>query len=101
MPLVKDTNGNVAQLGNLGPAQAVSVIVTSAQSTALSSNKCFMVRLVSTTLCHVAFGANPTATSASTMLIPNVPEFFAATAGLKIAVIRNAADGVLSITEIV
>lgn len=101
MPLVKDTNGNLTQLGRLGPAQAVSVSASSTQSTALSASTCFMVRLLATQDCYVAFGTNPTATTSSTRIIANQPEYFAAKAGDKVAVLRVSADGSLSVTEMI
>lgn len=101
MPLAKDSNGNVTQLGSIGPAQAVAVGVASTQSTALSGSTTFMVRLLATVDCYVAFGANPTATTSSTRLIANQPEYFAAKAGQKIAVLRVTGDGSLSVTEMI
>lgn len=101
MPLAKDTNGNLTQLGRVGPAQAVNVTAASVQSTALAASTCFMVRLLATQDCYVAFGTNPTATTSSTRLIANQVEYFAAKAGDKIAVLRVSADGSLSVTEMI
>lgn len=101
MPLAQDTNGNVTQLGHVGPAQSVAVGAASAQSTALASGACFMVRLLPTVDCYVAFGTNPTATTSSTRLIANQVEYFAAEVGQKIAVLQVTTGGFLSVTEMV
>lgn len=82
-----------------GSTQSVAVSGTSAQSSAISANSGF-VRLVSTTLCHIRIGSNPTATTANMPIVPYVPEYFAVTAGQKIAAIQNASAGTLYITEV-
>jgi hypothetical protein len=82
-------------------ASTVSVAVsgTSAQSSALSTTTGY-VRLLATTLCHLRFGSNPTATTAHMPLAPYVPEYFTITPGTKIAAIQNSAAGTLYITEV-
>lgn len=83
----------------LRTVQSMTITTPSAQSSAISAgNK--IVRLVSTIDSYIAIGSNPTATSASLYLVAGVPEFFAVTAGEKIAALRvGGSDGVLSIAE--
>ena len=78
-----------------GVAQNVAVGAASAQSAALGSP---VVRLVSTTDCHVLFGSNPTALATSMFLPAKQPEYFVCLPTDKIAVIQDAAGGNLSIT---
>lgn len=78
----------------------VAVGATSAQSAAiaaLGSDAESIIRLVSTTLCYVTVGSNPTATNAHIMLPSNFEVLLAVPNGHKIAVIRDAADGRLGI----
>lgn len=78
--------------------QSIAVTDTSAASTAVTST---VVRLVGTVACHVAFGANPTATTSNLLLPANAPEYFTLEPGWKVAVIKasGAADGTLSLSE--
>lgn len=82
-----------------GSTQSVAVSGTSAQSTAISGNAGY-VRLFATTMCHIRVGSNPTATTSNMPLAANVPEYFVAPSGTKIAVIQNSASGTLYITEV-
>lgn len=62
------------------------------------------IRLVSTSNCWVAFGANPTAavgTSPSILLIAGVPEYFWVFPGERVAVVQDTAAGNLNIGELV
>lgn len=107
----KDDDGVKLAVATFGfvTTQTIAVGVASAQSTAMTAAGAAtggpygtrLVRLVATTLCYVAFGANPTATSNSLMLAPNFPEYFQIKPGDKIAAIRDAADGKLNIAEVV
>ena len=56
-----------------GAAQALAYAASSVQSAVLG---CVVVRVVSTTDCHIAFGPNPTATATSMFLPAKVPEYF-------------------------
>ena len=80
-----------------GACSKVAVGATSAASAAIAGA---MVRVVSTTDCHLAFGASPTAAADGTcvFLPASRPEVFAFTTGQKIAAIQNAASGTLFIT---
>lgn len=74
-------------LGKLPPvAEQVLTFTTTTQSTALNVNTNF-VRVVSDADCHVAAGTNPTATTGSMKLLTGVAEYFAVTAGHKIAAV--------------
>jgi len=95
--LADDLNSETIQCVGIGAAQAVS-FDGSTQSTATSTNT-RIVRLVSTTACHVAFGSNPTATTSSTYLPAGSVEYFKIKGGDKIAAIKNTAAGSLYITE--
>jgi hypothetical protein len=53
------------------------------------------VLLISTTACHVAFGASPTATTANFYLPANTPMAITCSPTDKVAVIQNAAGGYL------
>ena len=81
-----------------GPTQTVAVGASSAQSTALAVNTT-LVRVFSDTLCHLAFGDNPTATSSDFPLAADTEAYLRVQRTSKIAVIQNAAAGTLWITE--
>ncbi len=80
--------------------QKIDHTATSAQSSAFNA-KTSVIRVVCTTNAWVTFGTNPTAAKDSTSLFiaANVPEVFGVTAGQKMAVIRDASDGITSIAE--
>lgn len=79
--------------------QTVTVGTTSAATTNGVGAQTYVVRLISTTACHVAFGAAPTATTSDMYLAANREENFVVTPGQKVAVIQNAAAGMLYVTE--
>lgn len=60
-----------------------------------------VVRLCSTTACHIALGASPTATTSSPYLPANTPWFIEVAPGQKVAAIQNAAGGTLHVTEMI
>lgn len=79
----------------------IVVNATSAQSAAFGGQT-REVRIVSTTNCHLNFGTNPTAaaTDNNGIYLPaNVVEYFHVNPGQKVAVVRDTADGVLSVAE--
>ena len=80
-------------------AQAVSYDASVASSAFAAATK--VIRVVSTTNCHVVIAAAPTALTTDLLLIANVPEFFGVKAGEKIAAIKasGASAGILSIAE--
>jgi hypothetical protein len=74
---------------------------TSTQSAVWGTNT-FEVRIVSTTNCHVNIGQNPTAaaTDNNAFYLPaGVVEYFHVSPGQRLAVIRDTADGVMTVSE--
>jgi hypothetical protein len=83
-----------------GATQLVSFTSTStANSTAFAAGT-HAIRVVSSTRCHLAFGASPTATTSSPALPANSPEFIVVAPGQKIAAIRTTTSGTLHVTEV-
>lgn len=77
-------------------------VVTISGSSAASpafTNQTTIVRVVSTTDCHIRFDGTPTATTSSMLLPANVVEYFRVTPGHKIAGIQRSAGGSLYVTE--
>lgn len=121
MTLKTDQHGQLVQASRPYSSQTVSIGAASAQSTAFSTgniasgynadgtpvgqtNNTRHVRVVATSACWIAFGANPTAaasTSPSIYLPAYTPEYFFVNSGEKIAVIQDAAAGSLNIAELV
>lgn len=102
MPVGLDTNGRSTNIGHMGPAFTASVGSTTSQSAAVSSANCYAIRIVSTVDCYVAIGASPTATAASTRMLANQVEYYAASVGYKVATLRiGLLDGTMSITELI
>jgi len=95
--IARDKDGQIAQCVGLGAAQTVAYNA-SVQSTAVGINTT-VIRVVSTTDCHVAIGTNPTATTSSTFLPVYSVEYFKIAPGSKIAAIKNATAGTLYVTE--
>lgn len=58
-----------------------------------------VVRVVTTTAAHIAFGAAPTATTSDVYMPAGVAEYFAITPGEKIAAVQVASGGNLHVTE--
>lgn len=84
-----------------GVSDYVSVAATSAQSAAFGA-RTFEIRVVSTTNCHINIGDNPTAaaTDNNGIYLPaGVVEYFHVNPGQKVAVIRDSADGTMSVAE--
>ncbi|MFN7227201.1 MAG: hypothetical protein ACK5UY_08195 [Holosporales bacterium] len=93
---------NVEPLPFIQPNSAADVTLaltaTSAQTAALTA---VLVRVVATVACHLAIGANPTATTSNLYLPANLPEYFLIDSGQKIAAVKTtgAADGQLFIAS--
>ena len=83
----------------LGTTQTVSVTSSSAASSSAIAAGTTVVRVVSTTDCHIIFATSPTATTSTAYLPASQVEYFKATAGEKIAAIRANADRTLFVTE--
>lgn len=82
-----------------GVSDYVSVTATSAQSVACPANT-YEVRIVSTTNAHIKIGDDPTAaaTDNNGLYLPaGLVEYYHITPGQKVAVIRDTADGTMSV----
>ena len=86
-----DSNGVTMQAVKLPPLAEVFVAIggASAQSAAFVAGT-KLVRVACDAACHIAYGSNPTATTASLYLPANAVEYFGVEAGGKIAVIAGA-----------
>ncbi len=67
-------------------AEQVVTFTTTTQSAALNAATRF-VRLIADADCHIAVGANPTATTSNLKLIAGAAEYFGVTPGHKIAAV--------------
>tara|TARA_R100000664_G_C2759750_1_gene149853 strand:- start:4815 stop:5129 length:315 start_codon:yes stop_codon:yes gene_type:complete len=83
----------------LGTTQTISVASGSAANSSAFAVGTTVVRVVSTTDCHIIFAASPTATTSTAYLPANQVEYFKVNAGEKVAAIRANADGTLYVTE--
>lgn len=85
--------------------QTVTITGTSALSTHVTATN--IIRVVSTTDCHIEFGFNPVATTSSMFMPASVPEYFEIgdvsgdSTMTNLAVIQNSAGGTLYITEMI
>jgi hypothetical protein len=124
MTIKSDQHGFEVQAARPALSQTVAITTGSVQSAAFSTgpvgaystnpamygaaittpNNTMHVRLVATSDCWVAFGANPTAVNSGTasILLPaGVPEYFWVYPGERVAVIQAAAGGFLNVAEMV
>lgn len=85
----------------IGTEQTISVTSSSAATSTAFGETSLVVRIVSTTDCHIAFAASPTATTSNTYLPANQVEYLKVPAPgtSKLAAIRANADGTLYVTE--
>lgn len=98
--LAKDARGTSVQVLAVGTTQTVAVGSESLQSTTITGSN--VVRIISTSDCHIVVSANPTATTTSMFIPGNVPEYIEIENTTdKIAVIQNSEAGTLFITEMV
>jgi hypothetical protein len=89
-----------------GITQAVAVASTHAECTAFNAATTF-VELIANTNCWILFGASPTAAKPTTTaasgqssyLPSGVFRMYGVTPGQKVSVIRDTADGFLSVNE--
>lgn len=97
---LSDDNGQLMPVVRFGAAQVLAYTGTSAQSTALSADAS-VIRIVSTTDCHVLIGDNPTATTTSTFLPAGLVEYVGCKGGNKVAAIQKSGGtaGSLFITD--
>jgi len=78
----------------LGNEQKISFTATSTQCASAMHDSTRVIRLASTKHCYIEIGHNPTATTSSTFLPRNMPEYFAVpqTGLMKVAAIRAGAS---------
>jgi len=77
----------MSQVAQLPPiAEQVVTFTTTTQSAAANHSTRF-VRVISDADCHIAVGANPTATTSNMKLISGQAEYFGVTPGHKIAAV--------------
>ena len=79
--------------------QKVDYTGTSAATSNAVATGIHLVRVVSTTDCHVAIGGTPTATTSDLYLPAYTVEYFIVNEGQKLAAIRAASSGSLYVTE--
>lgn len=80
----------MSQVAQLPPiAEQVVTFTTTTQSAAANHSTRF-VRVIADADCHIAAGANPTATTSTMKLIAGAPEYFGVTPGHKIAAVTAA-----------
>jgi len=84
----------------LGVVQTVTIGAASAPCTNPFGSQTREVRVVCTSNAHVVFAATPVATTSDTYMTAGREEEFRVNPGEKIAVIQNAAAGVLYVTEL-
>ena len=90
--VAQDDNGNLVEAYTPAVSQVFTAGNTSAQSAAFATGTTLVRVAASLGHCHVAFGANPTASVTTSVMIPNNSvEFFKVTAGNKMAYIKDAA----------
>lgn len=122
MTLKVDVHGQLVQASRPALSQTIAIGAASTQSAPFSSNTVTVgtynpdgspvgvtnntthIRLVATSACWVAFGANPVAAAsgATSIYLPAfTPEYFWVNKGERIAVIQDAGSGLLNIGELV
>ena len=102
--VARDQGGNVVDAYSPSTSQVFTVGNTTAQSTAFGSNTTLVRVSCSLGHCHVAFGANPTASITTSMMISNnSTSVFKVNAGDKMAYIKDASvtSSTVCVTELV
>jgi hypothetical protein len=101
--LVRDDNGQLTQIYELGTTQVMTVTASSVQSSAVAAG-CTIIRLANSSAAHAHFqiGSNPTASLTTSPMLPaNHVGYFKVNGGDKVAVIRGGTATDISITQIV
>ena len=102
--VARDDGGNIVDAYTPSTSQVFSVGNTTAQSAAFGGNTTLVRVSCSLGHCHIAFGANPTASITTSMMIENNgSSIFRVTAGHKMAYIKdaNVASSTVCVTELV
>jgi len=89
-------HGGPIQAVGLGTVQVVAYTGTAGVSENTIGSS--LVRVVSTTACHIAFGASPTATTSDAYLPADIPEYFRCARTDKISAIQVSSGGNLNVT---
>lgn len=80
---------------------AISSGAASTASAAFGSST-ELVRVACTSQCFISFGASPTATNSTSLVLPaGAVEYFAVTPGEKVAMLAGTVAGIFTITEAV
>ena len=101
--VARDDGGNIVDAYTPSTAQVFTVGNTTAQSAAFGTNTTLVRVSCSLGHCHVAFGANPTASITTSMMIENnSSSIFRVTAGQKMAYIKDSgvASSTVCVTEL-
>jgi methyl coenzyme M reductase subunit C len=102
--VAQDDNGNLVEAYTPAVSQVFAAGNTSAQSAAFATGTTLVRVAASLGHCHVAFGANPTASITTSMMIANnSTSIFRVNAGDKMAYIKDAgvASSTVCVTELV
>ena len=83
----------------LGTTQTASYTDTAAAISNAFGVGTQVVRVNSTTGCHIRFGASPTAVTTDSFLKAGEPEYFVVTPGHKVSAVRTTTNGVLTVSE--
>lgn len=95
--IARDKDGQFLQCVGLGSSTTLAYDASTA--TAAVGLNTRVVRVVSSTDCHVVISADPTATTTSTFLPSFSVEYFRIAPGQKVAAIKSTAAGTLYVTE--
>jgi hypothetical protein len=87
---VRQVEGGLAQIGEEPGTAQTPVTFTSAAASAAFASGTKMIRIISDTNCHLAFGTGPIATANDMLVIANTVEYFGVKEGQKV----SAYDGV-------
>lgn len=99
--LALDRNGNPIQAGRPLTTHNIAVGAASARPAQALSPNTGLIRIVATAKCHIAIGADPTATTDDFYLPAGVVDYIAIQPGVDtLAVVRADQDGALFVTEI-
>lgn len=102
--IARDESGNIIDAYTPSTSQVFAVGTTTAQSAEFGQNTTLVRVSCSLGHCHVAFGANPTASITTSMMISNnSTSIFKVNAGDKMAYIRDATvtSSTVCVTELV
>ena len=91
--------GATAQALKAGTHHSVSYTGTAGTISTAINSRTSVVRVLCTTDSYVAFGASPTATTASMIVPANQAEYFVMVGTEKVSAVQVSTGGVLHVTE--